>query len=154
MNDRRDSTIPELSLAGQIRRETILVDVLAASTRRRSRRRRQQFTLAVTAVLLLTFSLSGLFYRNDDVVMVEHNHPTDPPQPQPLPQPQIQPHVVSTRPTLIVEHLTDERLLAQLDAAELPYLQTVDGDVRLLGQGADPWHVQSTTDVQAAANTR
>lgn len=127
----------ELTPAGRKRRDDILADVLAASNRRRRRRRQTRIALAIGAAALLAGGVPFVM-RDGQQDRIARPEPR-PEQVRPDQNPSQEPRREDPSPSILVESISDEMLLAQLDEAQLPYLQTGDGEIRLIATDYDPW---------------
>lgn len=135
---------PDLTPGGQRRRDEILRNVLVASSSRQRRKRHIRAAAVVAALVLLALGIPYAIYLSGTQQFADDTRPLAPkpllPQstdPQPLPEPSM----------VIVETLTDEMLIAQLDEAQLPYLLTGEGEVRLIDTGYDPWIFETSDSV-------
>ena len=132
----------ELTPDGQERREAILADVLVASATRVQRRRRVRIRLSVAAVVLIAVSI-GILMRSGSEEPIARPEPRH--KEQRPPEKIITPTVQKDR-AIIVEELSTEQLLAQLNEAELSYV-VIDGEeILLVPTDFDPWDMSKTVE--------
>ncbi|MCA9032910.1 MAG: hypothetical protein KDA66_18980 [Planctomycetaceae bacterium] len=129
-----------LSAEGETRKERILESVLVASRERLQRRRQLRITVAVSAcVLAVAGAVFWFQHAEQQIVQVPEEGPTPHHVVESPPDPVLVQESMDEDSALVVNELTDEMLLAQLDAAGLPFVELSNGDVRLMDTGITPW---------------
>ena len=78
-------------------------------------------------------------HAEQQIVQVPEEGPTPHHVVESPPDPVLVQESMDEDSALVVNELTDEMLLAQLDAAGLPFVELSNGDVRLMDTGITPW---------------